>query len=67
MDGITAEMLKYGGDAVVEWMLLICEQAWKRERCQMTGRKLLLCHCIKVKAVGVSVVAIGGISSLSVP
>ncbi len=25
MDGITAEMLKYGGDAVVEWMLLICE------------------------------------------
>ncbi len=24
MDGITAEMLKYGGDAVVEWML-ICE------------------------------------------
>ncbi len=23
MDGITAEMLKYGGDAVVEWMLLI--------------------------------------------
>ncbi len=29
MDGITAEMLKYGGDAVVEWMLLICERAWK--------------------------------------
>ncbi len=23
MDGITAAMLKYGGDAVVEWMLLI--------------------------------------------
>ncbi len=31
MDGITAEMLKYGGDAVVEWTLLICEQAWKKE------------------------------------
>ncbi len=29
MDGITAEMLKYGGDAVVEWMLLICERTWK--------------------------------------
>ncbi len=27
MDGITAEMLKYGGDAVVEWMLLICDCA----------------------------------------
>ncbi len=25
MDGITAEMLKYGGDIVAEWMLLICE------------------------------------------
>ncbi len=32
----------------------------KRERYQMTGRKLSLYHCIKVKAVGVSVVAIGG-------
>ncbi len=30
MDGIVAEMLKYGGDAVVEWMLLICELAWKK-------------------------------------
>ena len=30
IDGITAEMLKYGGDAVVEWMLLICNLAWKR-------------------------------------
>ncbi len=25
MDRVTAEMIKYGGDAVVEWMLLICE------------------------------------------
>ncbi len=30
MDGITTEMLKYGGDAVVEWMLLICVRAWKK-------------------------------------
>ncbi len=29
-DGITAEMLKYGGDTMVEWMLLICERAWKK-------------------------------------
>ncbi len=29
MDGITAEILKYGGDAVVEWMLLLYERAWK--------------------------------------
>ncbi len=25
LDGITAEMFKYGRDTVVEWMLLICE------------------------------------------
>ncbi len=25
MDGITEEMMNYGGDAVVDWMLLICE------------------------------------------
>ncbi len=30
MDGMTAEMLKYVGDAVAEWMLLICERAWKK-------------------------------------
>ncbi len=30
MNGITAEMLKYGGDAVVELMFLICEQSWKK-------------------------------------
>ncbi len=28
MDGITAKM-KYGGETVLEWMLLICERAWK--------------------------------------
>ncbi len=31
MDGITAEMVKYGGDAVVKWMLLKCEQSRKKE------------------------------------
>ncbi len=39
---------------------LICERVWKKGEYQMTGRKLSLYHCIKVKAVGVSVVAIGG-------
>ncbi len=26
VDRITAEMMKYGGDTVVEWMLVICER-----------------------------------------
>ena len=32
VDGITAEMLKYGGESVVEWMHRICQLAWEEER-----------------------------------
>ncbi len=39
---------------------LICERAWKNGEVPDDGRKLSLYHCIKGKAVGVSVVAIGG-------
>lgn len=28
MDGIPAEMLKHGGNAVVEWMFLKCRLGW---------------------------------------
>ena len=28
MDGITAEMLKAGGEEVVQWMCDICNQVW---------------------------------------
>ena len=30
IDGITSNMLKYGGDVEVEWMLLICDLAWRQ-------------------------------------
>ncbi len=29
IDGITAEMLKYGGDAVTQWMVKIYQVAWE--------------------------------------
>ncbi len=29
-DGITAEMLKCGGDAVIKWMVKICHVAWDK-------------------------------------
>ena len=32
MDGITAEMFKYGGETVVEWMCLICDRKKGTER-----------------------------------
>ncbi len=28
VDGITAEMLKFGGEIVVDWMAWICNLAW---------------------------------------
>ncbi len=42
MDGITAEMLKYGVDAVVEWMLLICERAWKEGKVPDDWKKAII-------------------------
>ena len=30
VDGITAEMLKFGGEAVIDWMHMICNLAWKQ-------------------------------------
>lgn len=29
VDGITAELLKYGANTVLEWMLWICNRAWQ--------------------------------------
>ncbi len=31
-DGITAEMLKYGGEIVVDWMIRICNLAWEQSK-----------------------------------
>ncbi len=31
-DGITAEMLKYGGEIVVDWMVWICNLAWEQSK-----------------------------------
>ncbi len=42
MDGITAEMLKYGSDSVVEWMLLICEKAWKKREVPDDWKKAII-------------------------
>ncbi len=30
IDGITPEMVKHGGDAVVEWLTIICDLAWRQ-------------------------------------
>ena len=35
MNGITAEMLKYGGETTVKWMCLICGLAWRQTNTRM--------------------------------
>ncbi len=49
MDGIAAEMLKHGGDAVVEWMLLKCEQAWKKGEVPYGWKKAIIVPLYKGK------------------
>ncbi len=64
MDGLTAEMLKYGCDAVVEWMLLMCERAWEKREVPDDWQKAIIVPLYKGIKVGGSVIAI---SLLSVP
>ncbi len=49
MDRITAEMMKYGGDAVVEWMLLICERVWKEGEVPDDWKKAIIVPLYKGK------------------
>ncbi len=66
MDGITAEMLKYGGDAVVEWMLLICERAWKNGEVPDDSKKAIIVPLYKGKGSRSECGSYRGISLLSV-
>ncbi len=67
MDGITAEMLKCGGDAVVEWMLLIYEQAWKRGEVPDDWKKAIIVPLYKGKGSRNECGSYRGISLLCVP
>ncbi len=67
MDGITAEMLKYGGDAVVEWMLLIRDQAWKKGEVPDDWKKAIIVPLYKGKGSKSECSCYRGISLLSVP
>ncbi len=67
MDGITAEMLKYGGDAVVEWMLLISERAWKEGEVPDDWKKAIIVPLYKSKGSRSECSSYRGISILSVP
>ncbi len=67
MDGITAEMLKYGGDFVVERMLLICERAWKYGEVPDDWKKAIIVPLYKGKGSRSECSSYRGITLLSVP
>ncbi len=67
MDGITAKMLKYGGSAVVEWMVLICERAWKSGEVPDDWKKAIIVPLYKGKGSRSECGNYRGISLLSVP
>ncbi len=48
-DGITAEMLKYGGEIVVDWMMWICNLAWKQSKVPEEWRKAIIVPLYKGK------------------
>ncbi len=48
-DGITAEMLKYGGKIVVDWMMWICNLAWKQSKVPEDWRKAIVVPLYKGK------------------
>ncbi len=41
-DGITAEMLKYGREIVVDWMVWICNLAWEQSKMPEDWRKAII-------------------------
>ncbi len=67
MVGITLEMLKYGGDTVVEWMLLTCEQAWKKGVVSYDWKKAIIVPLYKGKGSRSECSSYRGINILSVP
>ncbi|KAK3893161.1 hypothetical protein Pcinc_003002 [Petrolisthes cinctipes] len=67
VDGITAEMLKCGGEVVVEWMLLICTLAWRQGEVPEDWRRAIIVPLYKGKGSKDECGSYRGISLLSVP
>ncbi len=66
-DGITAEMLKYGREIVVDWMLWLCNLAWKQSKVPEDWRKAIIVPIYKGKGKREECSSHRGISLLSVP
>ncbi len=67
-DGITAELLKYGGEVVVDWMMWICHLAWEQSKVLPEDwRKAIIVQLYKGKGNREECNDYRSISLLSVP
>ncbi len=66
-DGIKAEMLKYGGEIVVDWIMWICNLAWEQSKVPEEWRKAIVVLIYKGKGKREVCNSYRGISLLSVP
>ncbi len=67
MDSITAEMLKYGREIVVDWMVWICNLVWEQSKVPEGWRKAIIVPLYKGKGNKDECNNYRGISLLSVP
>jgi len=67
IDGITAEMLKYGGEAISDWMHAMCILAWKEGRVPQDWTKATIVPVYKGKGDKSECGSYRGISLLSIP
>jgi len=67
IDGITAEMLKYGGEAISDWMHAMCILAWKEGRVLQDWTKATIVPVYKGKGDKDECGNYRGISLLSIP
>ncbi len=66
-DGITVEMLKYGGEIVIDWMVWICNLAWEQSRVPEAWSKTIIVPLYKGKGKREECNNYSDISVLSVP
>ncbi len=64
---MTSELLKYGGEAVNDWMHVMFNLAWKEERVPQDCRKTTIVPVYKGKGVKNKCSSYKGISLLSIP
>ncbi|MEL7177812.1 MAG: reverse transcriptase domain-containing protein [Pseudomonadota bacterium] len=67
VDGVTAEMLKAGGEAVVEWLTSICQRAWEEGEVPAEWVQAIIVPIYKGKGCKTECTNYRGISLLSIP